>query len=209
MTGEQLTGTVFVVDDDQAIRDSLERLLREVGLSVECFDSAQAFLARFDPDEPGALVIDVRMPGMSGLDVQKKLLDEGHETPVIIVTGHGDVPMAVEALKRGAMDFVEKPFRPQVLLDTIRQALEEDRLLRDAKHRKLDIASRFKLLTVREREVVDRVVNGATNKGVAAELGVSPQAIDARRARAMRKLQVGTVPELVQLFVKAQYAGVI
>jgi FixJ family two-component response regulator len=209
MTEHNYNGTVFVVDDDDAIRDSLERLLNEVGLPVECYSSAGEFLDRFGSGVPGALVIDVRMPGMSGLDVQKKLLDDGNEIPVIIVTGHGDVPMAVEALKRGAMDFVEKPFRPQVLLDTIRQALDEDRLLRDAKHRKLDMADRFRLLTAREREVVDRVVNGATNKGVAAELGVSPQAIDARRARAMRKLQVETVPELVQLFVKAQHAGVI
>ncbi len=115
--------------------------------------------------------------------------------------------MAVEALKRGAIDFIEKPFRPQALLDTIRQALEEDKILRETKDQKLDMEDRFRLLTVREKEVVERVVKGATNKSIAAELGVSPQAIDARRARAMRKLRVETVPELVQLVVRADQAG--
>lgn len=198
--------TVFVVDDDPGMRDGLRMLAESVGLSTEVYASAQEFLDAYDPNRPGCLVLDVRMPGMSGIELQKKLKANGMTIPVILVTGHGDIPMAVEALQNGALDFIEKPYRPQLVLDRIQQALTRDAEARRAKARSDAIAARFTLLTSRERDVVDLAVTGMTNKQIAARFGVSPQAIDAQRAKAMEKLDADTVVDLVRLTLKPESA---
>ena len=195
-------GTVFVVDDDPAVRKSLTRLMEQVELPVQDYRNAQEFLESYRPETPGCLVLDVRMPGMSGLELHRELLQRGWTIPVLFLTAHGDVPMAVDALKRGAFDFIEKPLRGQLLIDTIRRALVCDIEQRQHADRKDTIESRFGLLTPREMEVVEMVVEGKNNKAIAGELGVSPQAIDARRSRAMAKLQVESVAELVKLVVE-------
>lgn len=193
---------VYVVDDDQAIRKSAQRLLEQVELPVRTFASADEFLSSYESDRPACLVLDVRMRGMSGIDLQKRLTADGIDVPVIIVTGHGDIPMAVEAMRRGAVDFLEKPYRAQVLLDSIHRGLQRDRIRREQRWASAAIAERFAQLTPREREVVDRVARGMTNKEIAADLGVTPQAIDARRSRAMSKLGVETVPQLVEYLLR-------
>ena len=198
----QANSTVFVVDDDPAVRKSLSRLMEQVELPVRDFRNAQDFLESYSPDLPGCLVLDVRMPGMSGLELHRELLQRGWRIPVLFLTAHGDVPMAVDALKRGAFDFIEKPLRGQLLIDTIRRALVCDAEQRAQADRHDSIESRFDLLTPREMEVVAMVVEGKNNKGIAGELGVSPQAIDARRSRAMAKLQVESIAELVRLVVE-------
>lgn len=203
---ETTRGTVFIVDDDEAMRSSLERLLSLVGIESETFPTARAFLDAYD-NQPGCLLVDVRMPGMSGIDLQKTLVEQKLDIPVIMMTGHGDVPMAVDALKRGAMDFVEKPFRAQGMLDLIRRALEKGATQRVQSEELAEIRRRFGALTEKEREVVDLVVAGRTNKEIASERGVSSQAIDATRKRAMDKLKVETIAELVQLAMKMGVAG--
>lgn len=191
--------TVFVVDDDHAVRRSLDMLIRSVGLGVETFPSAQDFLDRFDAQRPGCLVIDVRMPGMSGLELQRHLKQHGVQIPVIIVTGHGDVPIAVRALKDGALEFLEKPFSKQLLLEHIRHALKRDGDCRVERARRLDVEARLAALTERERQVMELVVAGKISKEAAAELGVSKKTVDVHRARVMQKLQVQTLPGLVEL----------
>ncbi len=193
--------TVFVVDDDPDVRQSLIRLMEAVDQPVRAFGSAGEFLEAYDPANAGCLVLDVRMPGMSGTELQKKLLADGVTIPIIIITGHGDVPMAVETMQRGAIDFMEKPIRPQVLIDRIQQGLAQDCECRRAKAERDAIAARLVQLTPREREVVDLAVTGMTNKGIAAQLGVSPQAIDSHRVKAMTKMGANTVPELVKLML--------
>ena len=194
--------TVFVVDDDPAVRKSLTRLMEQVELPVQDFRNALDFLQSYRPDHPGCLVLDVRMPGMSGLELHREMVLRGWTLPVLFLTAHGDVPMAVDALKRGAFDFIEKPLRGQLLIDTIRRALVTDAEKRADATRRETIESRFRLLTPREMEVVEMVVAGRSNKSIAGELGVSPQAIDARRSRAMAKLQVDSIAELVRLVVE-------
>ena len=198
----EASGTVFVVDDDPAVRKSLTRLMEQVELPVRDFRNAQEFLQFYTPHTPGCLVLDVRMPGMSGLELHRELVHRGWSIPVLFLTAHGDVPMAVDALKRGAFDFIEKPLRGQLLIDTIRRALVTDAEQRQNADRKDSIENRFGLLTPRELEVVNMVVEGKNNKSIAGELGVSPQAIDARRSRAMAKLQVDSIAELVRLVVE-------
>lgn len=193
--------TVFVVDDDPDVRRSLTRLMEEVEQPVQAFANAREFLEAYDPACAGCLVLDVRMPGMSGTELHKKLLADGITIPIIIITGHGDVPMAVEALQRGAIGFIEKPIRPQVLIDHIQQALAWDCECRRSKAERDSIAARVALLTPREREVVDLAVSGMTNKGIAVQLGVSPQAIDNLRAKALAKMGADSVPELVKLML--------
>ena len=193
--------TVFVVDDDPDVRQSLTRLMEEVKQPVQAFGSAGEFLEAYDPADAGCLVLDVRMPGMSGTELQKKLLADGVTIPVIIITGHGDVPMAVETMQRGAIDFMGKPVSPQLLLDRLQQALARDCECRRSKAERDAIAARVALLTPREREVVDLAVTGMTNKGIAAQLGVSSQAIDSHRAKAMTKMGANSVPELVKLML--------
>ena len=196
--------TVFVVDDDQAVREALSFRLKSVGMNVETCGSAQEFLEVYDTDQPGCLVLDVRMPGMSGIELHKKLLADDIGIPVIIITGHGDIPMAVRAVQEGAMDFIPKPFKDQELLARIREALEHDACLRQEREERSTIATRVASLTPRERDVMDRVVAGKTTKQIAAEYGASHQAVDAHRSRIMKKMQVTSVAELVQLVLEAQ-----
>jgi FixJ family two-component response regulator len=190
---------VYVVDDDQAVRDSLRWLIESIGHRVEAFDHAQEFLDAYDSEQPGCLVLDVRMPGMSGLDLQDRLRDRGIQLPIIIITGHGDVPMAVRAMKSGALDFVEKPFSDQVLLERIQQALDLDGRMRQRFERVKDIAARLATLTPREREVMDQVVAGHANKVIAYELGVSMKTVEAHRGKVMRKMKARSLSDLVQM----------
>lgn len=195
--------TVFVVDDDAGVLDALRILLRSVGLRAETYPSADDFLENFDQEAPGCLVLDVRMPGMSGMELQEKLAEIGSSTPIIFVTAHGDVPMAVEAVKAGAIDFIQKPFRDQELLDKIQHAIELDANSRAERESKEEIAARIATLTPREREVMDLVVAGKLNKLIARELGISQRTVEIHRARVMQKMQVSSVSQLVQLVIRA------
>jgi two-component system response regulator FixJ len=194
---------VFVVDDDEAICESLRLLIGDIGLEVRTFTSARQFLSQYDPSQAGCLVLDVRMSGMSGLELQSRLGESGWWIPIIIITGHADVPMAVEAMKAGAMDFIEKPFRDQVLLESIQKATELDSRTRRQWKEARDVQSRLRLLTEREREVMDRLVAGKTNKSIAYELGISPKTADFHRANILQKVGVNSVVELVRLAQKA------
>ena len=195
---------VFVVDDDQAVREAMRFRLQSAGLAVAVFGSATEFLDAYVPDQPGCLVLDVRMPGMSGLDLQNTLRENGVGLPVIIITGHGDIAMAVRAVKAGAIDFLPKPLNDQHLLRAIRQALELDGQQRTARTARDALAARFERLTPREREVMDLVVAGNTTKEIAAAFGSSHQAVDAHRARLMHKMHADSVAELVRLAVALQ-----
>ncbi len=190
---------VLVVEDDPDVRESLCDLLSSVKIPVKSYASATEFLDDFDPSTAGCVLLDVRMPGMSGLKLQDKLRRQGIDIPIIIITGHGDVPTALRAMKNGAVDFIEKPFQPQVLLDGIREAIDKDAIARKARARRSEIAVRFARLTPRERQVVDLLVSGCTSKQIAAQLGVTSQAIDAHRARATKKLEVNNLAELIRL----------
>jgi len=189
---------VYVVDDDEAMRDSLVWLLESHGIAVSAFASAAAFLEAYRADLRGCLVLDVRMPGMSGLELHERLKAGGATLPVVFVTGHGDVPMAVSALKRGALDFVEKPFAEKDLLRLVRQALERDRGQAEARLRLAEVRRRLDSLTAREREVLALVVDGKPNKLVADELGISPKTVEVHRAHLMEKMGVGSLAELVR-----------
>lgn len=190
--------TLFVVDDDQAVRDSLCFLAEAAGIRAQTFESAQAFLDAYD-DSPGCLVTDIRMPGMNGLDLQEHLRAAGFTLPIIVLTGHGDVPAAVRALKAGATDFVEKPFEPERLLALVRESLTADLVTREASDRRADIRARLDELTRREREVMEHVVTGEANKVIAIELGISERTVEIHRGRVMRKMAVRSVAELVAL----------
>ena len=189
---------VYVIDDDEAVRDSLSILLESVGLAHEVYGSALDFLDAFDPDRHACIVTDIRMPGMSGLELQQRLLESRCDAPLIFITGHGDVPMAVTAMKRGAADFIQKPFRDQELIDRIHQALEQDKSRRAARQEEREIRERIKTLTPREAEVMERVVSGQANKVIAMDLGVSQRTVELHRARVMRKLRMRSLAELVQ-----------
>jgi two-component system response regulator FixJ len=191
--------TVFVVDDDPAMRESLTFLVSSVGLQVESFPSARAFLEQYESGRPGCLVLDVRMPGMSGLELQDRLNERRIEIPVVMITGFGDVPMAVRALKRGAIDFLEKPFTDQDLLDRIHQAIEEDRRRRTDRRQRDDLDKRIARLTTRERQVMMCVLEGKPNKLIAHQLGLSPKTVEVHRARMMDKMKASSLAELAQL----------
>jgi RNA polymerase sigma factor (sigma-70 family) len=191
--------TVFVVDDDAPLRESLRNLIRSVGLRVELFASAQEFLQSQQPDTPSCLVLDVRMPGLSGLDLQKQTSEAGLEIPIIFITGHGDVPMTVRAMKAGAVEFLTKPFRDQDLLDAIQQALERSRNAREQRAATKELRQRFASLTPREREVMERVVAGLLNKQIGAELGTSETTVKIHRHQVMEKMGAGSLPELVRM----------
>lgn len=195
--------TVFVVDDDQAMRSSLQWLIESVGLNVECFDSAEGFLDSYYPGRPGCLLLDVRMPGMSGLELQDYLKNNEIRIPVIIITGHGDVPMSVRAMKAGAIDFIEKPFNDEMLLDSIRNALSLDEDQRDLQAEMAELASRLAHLTPREHEVMNMVTNGKSNKEIANTLGVSAKTVEAHRAKVMEKMQAQSLAELVRMSITA------
>ena len=198
----QSNPTVFVVDDDASVRKSLARLMRSVGLNVEMFASAQEFLRRERVEGPGCLVLDVRMPGLSGLDLQEALAAAGISIPIIYITGYGDIPMSVQAMKAGAVDFLPKPFKDQDLLDAIHQAIDRDIQRRQEQAQIAEIQDRVDSLTPREREVLALVVTGMLNKQIASELGTSEKTIKVHRARVMRKMQVMSVAELVRLAEK-------
>ena len=191
--------TVFIVDDDAPLRESLRNLIRSVGLRVELFASAQEFLQSQQPEAPSCLVLDVRMPGLSGLDLQKQASDAGLEIPIIFITGHGDVPMTVRAMKAGAVEFLTKPFRDQDLLDAIQQALARSRKAREQQAATKQLRQRFALLTPREREVMERVVAGLLNKQIGAELGTSETTVKIHRHQVMEKMGAGSLPELVRM----------
>ena len=191
--------TVFVVDDDQAMRNSLKWLIESVGMQVESHASADEFLAQYQPGRAGCLVLDVRMPGMSGLDLQEHLFERNIQIPVVIITGHGDVPMAVRAMKSGAIDFIEKPFNDEVLLDAIRRAIARGEQQRSHHSEHLQIQERLSHLTPREHEVMQMVTEGRSNKEIANTLGVSAKTIEAHRARVMEKMQAGSLAELVRM----------
>ncbi len=191
--------TVFVVDDDPAVRAALQVLIRSAGRVVETFGSAREFLEAFNPSRPGCVVLDLRMPGMSGIELQEALSARGATIPVIMVTAHGEIWSAVRAMKAGAIDFIEKPYGDQTLLDRIEQAIARDAETRRASCVRQAFASRRASLTPRDREVMDRLIAGRTTKQIAAELGVSTQAIDAHRKNILQKMQVESIVELVRL----------
>ena len=190
---------VFVVDDDRSMRESLRRLLTSVGMTVEVFPTAQAFLGASRRDVPGCLVLDVRLPGASGLDLQKRMAETDLEIPIIFITGHGDVPMSVRAMKAGAVEFFTKPFRDQDLLDAIHQALERDREARAQREELAALRTRFDSLTRREREVMGLVVAGLLNKQIAGEVGASETTVKIHRHQAMEKMGAGSLADLVRM----------
>lgn len=190
---------VFVVDDDAAMRKSLRWLIESVGLEVETFGSANEFLESYDATQIGCLVLDVRMPGMSGLDLQEHLQSQRFALPVLIVTGHADVPMAVRALKAGAFDFIEKPFNDQVMLERVQKAIEHAMRIRAEAEQRAEIDQRIETLTPRERQVMEMVVNGMANKQVAAELGLSEKTIEVHRKHVMDKMRAGNVADLIRM----------
>ena len=196
---------VFVVDDDVAICQSVRLLIEDVGLQVRTCGSAQEFLSVYDTSQPGCLVLDVRMAGMSGLELQSRLNELGIQIPTIIITGHGDVQMAVEAMKAGAVDFIEKPFRDQVLLDSIQKAIEVDRHARASHRQCAEFRSRLDRLTERERQIMDRLMVGRVSKEIAFELAISQKTVDFHRSNVLRKLAVGSVVDLVRLAHRAGY----
>ena len=199
-----MTATVFVVDDDPAMRESLAFLVGSVGLHVESYADARDFLARYDSSRAGCLVLDVRMPAMSGLELQERMAERKIELPIIMITGFGDVPMAVRALKLGALDFIEKPFTDQEILDRIHEAIEEDRHRRAERADREELDRRMGRLTVREKQVMECVLAGKANKVIAGELNLSPKTIEVHRARMMDKMQVDSLAELLQLVIGQQ-----
>jgi FixJ family two-component response regulator len=192
---------IFVVDDDAAVRHSTEMLIRSMGLRAESFASAAEFLEDFDPQQPGCLILDIRMPGMSGLELQGHLNELNASIPVIFVTGHGDVPMAVKAMKAGAVDFIQKPFRDQELIDRVHAALDEDKQKRRLEAERARIEARLEALTTRETEVMGLVVEGKPNKEIAFDLGLSPRTVEIHRARVMSKMEAASLPDLVRKFL--------
>src|SRR5262245_17125340 len=202
MSGMTRAPVVFVVDDDPSVRSSLTFLLSTVGLHAESFDSADNFLRKALPDAPSCLVLDVRLPGLSGLDFQRELAARNIFIPIVFLTGHGDIPMSVRAIKAGAVEFLTKPFRDQDLLDAIRVALDRDRARREQESEAADLKQRFDSLTSREREVVSMVVAGMLNKQIAAQLGTAESTVKVQRSRAMEKMHAASLADLIKMIEK-------
>ena len=199
---KQPDSIVYVVDDDSSVREAIKSLIMSVGLRVETFGTAQEFLKSTRLDAPGCVVLDVRLPGLSGLDLQRELSAHGIKLPVIFITGHGDIPMSVRAMKAGALEFLTKPFRDQDLLDAIQQALERDSSARQQRSETAELRERFDSLTAREREVMALVVSGLLNKQIAGELGTSEVTIKIHRSQVMKKMDAGSLAELVRMTEK-------
>jgi len=199
MKQQQRSALVFIVDDDEAVRNSLRLLVKSIGLNATMLGSAQEFLASYDPMQPGCLILDVRMPGMSGLELQQQLNLRGAVIPVIFITGHGDIPMAVEAMQQGAFDFLQKPFRDQDLIDRLQRALEKDAKNRTELSERRSIRERRDSLTPREREVLALVTSGKANKVMAADLGLSQRTVEIHRARVMEKMAASSLAQLVRM----------
>ena len=191
--------TIFIVDDEKSVRDSIKFLMESIGLKAQVFTSAQEYLDQFDVNAPGCLITDIRMPMMSGLDLQQKLTEKAIHPPIIMITGHGDVPMAVSAIQQGAIDFVEKPFNNQKLLDIVYKALEIDATRRGENTKLGDIQKKYQYLTDKEKQVFELIIKGILNKQIAQELFVTQSAIEARRAKIMEKMQANNLSDLMRM----------
>lgn len=200
----ETAASVFIVEDDDAVRDSLQLMLESVGREVQAFANADDFLQVYHPDLAGCVVLDIRMPGMNGMELQRKLNELNSILPIIFVTGHGDVPMAVEAMQQGAVDFVQKPYREQELLDKISQAMEMDQENRSSLQQKQLIMSRMQELTPRERDVMKLMVEGKANKVIAIDLDISQRTVEIHRARVMEKLNANSLAHLVRMYLAVE-----
>lgn len=200
----ETTETVFVVEDDEAVRDSLELLLKSSDKGVKTYPTANAFLEDYSDDMAGCIVLDIRMPGMDGMELQRRLNEKNSILPIIFVTGHGDVPMAVDAMKQGAVDFIQKPYREEDLLKKIEEALEQDREQRKTLGQKQEIQRRINMLTPRETEIMDRMIAGQANKVIAIELDISQRTVEIHRSRVMHKMGTHSLAHLVRMVMSVK-----